>query len=237
MGMTDQGQQLMNFFGRKNQKEAREVTFGQKLVEQQVAPGTQLHYDGGLIGRLRNHHNTLLDLSTRAGETARASKFDETKKCVHKFRLLLNEHLLEKNLRLYTYLSCCLKADPDGLELTRDVRRETSGISRKATLFITHYTDAGITEENRAAFLDELAQIKGVLSDSFAREERSLYTLYQPPQAYADGAVKSLPTNADQRSPSPLAGPDSMPPAEPANMGAAVAIAPQEFASAFRAVA
>jgi hypothetical protein len=35
MGMTDQGQQHMNFFGRKNQKEAREETFVQKLVEKQ----------------------------------------------------------------------------------------------------------------------------------------------------------------------------------------------------------
>jgi hypothetical protein len=186
---------------------------------------------------MRSHHNGLLGLSTKARETAQASKFDETKKCVHKFKLLLNEHLLEKNLRLYTYLTCCLKANPEGLELTRDTRRETSGVSRKATLFITHYIDAGINAENRAAFLEELAQIKEMLSDSFAREERSLYTMYQPPQAYADGAVKSFPSGVDQRPQDPLAEPDSMLPAGPANMDDAVAFAPREFASAFRAVA
>jgi len=227
----------MNFFGRKNQKVALEVTFGEKLVEQQVAPGTQLHYDGELIGRLRSHHQALLDLSTRARETARASKFDETKKCVHKFRLLLNEHLLEKNLRLYTYLSCCLKADPEGLELTRDTRRETTGIFRKATLFITRYSDAGINAENRAAFLEELAQINGVLNDSFVREERSLYTMYQPPQAYADSAVKSLPASVSPWLQETVAAPDSTLPGEPGALGHAVTIAPREFATALRAVA
>ena len=227
----------MNFFGRKTQKAALEVTFGEKLVEQQVAPGTQLHYDSELIARLRSHHRALLDLSARARETAQASKFDEMKKCMHKFRLLLNEHLLEKNLRLYTYLSCCLKDDPAGLELTRDMRRETNGISRKATLFIAHYTEAGINEENRTAFLEELAQLKGVLSDSFASEERSLYPMYRPPQAYADKAVKLLSTSVDQRSQAALAEPESMLPASPANLDEVVAMAPRDFASAFRAVA
>lgn len=225
----------MNLFGRKNQQAAQESTLGQRLVELQVAPGTQLHYDSRLIGRLRQHHNALLDLATRVGETAQAGKFDETRKCVHKFRSLLNEHLLEKNLRLYTYLSCCLKADPAGLELTRDVRRETNGIARKVTAFVAQCTEGGLDEENRVALLEELAQLKGVLSDSFAREERFLYPMYQPPQAYADNAVKPLSTDVDQR---PQAASESAStPAEPTNLDEVVAIAPRDFASAFRAVA
>ncbi len=182
----------MNFFGRKPQHEALETTFGQKLVDQQVAPGTQLHYDSELIGRLRGHHDALFELSVKARDTAQVSKFDETRKCVNKFRLLLNEHLLEKNLRVYTYLGCCLKSDSEGLEVTRDMRRETGAVSRKATLFITHYSDTGINEQNQLAFLEELAQVKGELNETFAREERTLYPMYQPPHVYVDSAVKWL---------------------------------------------
>ena len=182
----------MNFFGRKPPREALETTFGQKLVDQQVAPGTQLHYDSELIGRLRGHHDALFDLSVKARDAAQASKFDETRKYVNKFRLLLNEHLLEKNLRVYTYLGCCLRSDSEGLEVTRDMRRETGAVSRKATLFITHYSDTGINEENQSAFLEELAQVIGELNQTFAREERTLHPMYQPPHVYLDSAVKWL---------------------------------------------
>lgn len=225
----------MNFFRTKKQQEALDPTFGDKLVEQQVAPGTQLHYDGELIGRLRSHHNTLLDLLTRASETAQAAKFDETGKCVSKFRRLLSAHLLEKNLRLYTYLSCCLKADPAGLELTRNTRRETSGISRQATLFITRYSDAGINEENRTAFLAELAQIKNELDASFAREERSLYTMYQPPQAYAGNAEQPAPANTAPESPVSLVMPQPMASRQPTNLDDVLLLSPRDFAPRLRA--
>lgn len=227
----------MNFFGMKKPQEVLDATLEERIAERQVAPGTQLHYDGELIGRLRSHHKALLDRLAKAGETAQASKFDDTRKCVHNFRLLLNEHLLEKNLRLYTYLTCCLKADPTGLELTRDTRRQTSGISRKATLFITHYTDVGINEENRTGFLAELAQIKDVLNDSFAHEERTLYTLYQPPQAYAESSAKPLPTGIDQGAPDTPVEPQPMLPREPTNMDDVVAMSPRDFAPLRRAAA
>ena len=219
----------MNFFGRKNQQQALETTLEDKLTEQQVAPGTKLHYDGELIGRLRSHHNALLDLTMRARKTAQALKFDETKKCVHNLRLLLNAHLLEKNLRLYTYLSCCLNADPAGLELTRDIRRETGCISRKAAAFTTHYNDAGINEGTRNAFLLELAEISGALNENFAREERSLYPMYQPPQAYADGAVKPLSTDLSPELADTSVGPRRVLPTAPLNMDDVVAMSPRDF--------
>lgn len=180
----------MNIFRRKDLDEKRDVTFEQQLAEEQVAPGTQLHYDNRLILRLRGHHDALLDLARKAVEAAQASRFDETKKYVRNFRLLLNEHLLERNLRLYTYLNCCLQADPDGLELTRNMRREMSDTSRKSTRFIAHYESVSINEENKSAFLEEVAQITTLLSDRFAHEERSLYTMYQPPQCYAGSAAR-----------------------------------------------
>ena len=180
----------MNFFGRKNQNQKLDVTFEEQLAEQQVAPGTQLHYDSRLIMRLQGQHGELLELAGKAMEGAKASRFDETKKHVRNLRLLLNEHLLELNLRLYTYLNCCLKADPGGLDLTRSMRREMADISRKSMRFVNHYENVGISMENKPAFVEELAQVTTRLSDRFAGEERSLYIMYQPPQSYADNTVQ-----------------------------------------------
>ncbi len=227
----------MNFFARKTQKSALEATFGDRLAADQVAPGTQLHFDGKLIVRLRSHHQALLSLSRKAREAAQASKFDDARKCLHLLRLLLNEHMLEKNLRLYTYLSCCLKADAAGLELTRDIRRETGGISRKAAVFTTHYNDGGINAENRTAFLEELAQITDGLNDCFGREERTLYTMYQPPQAFTENATKPALADEDSDASRNAATEASPQRAEFATLDEAVPMSPREFAPIRRAVA
>ena len=180
----------MNFFRRKDLDEKLDVTFEEQLAEQQVAPGTQLHYDSRLIARLLSQHADLLKLLSKAMESVKASRFEETKKHVHNLRLLLNEHLPEVKLRLYTYLNCCLKADSEGLDLVRTMRRELADMSRKAMRFVNHYESIGISLENKAAFVEELVQVTFWLSDRFAREERLLYTMYQPPQSYADSAVQ-----------------------------------------------
>lgn len=180
----------MNFFRMKNLDEKLDVTFEEQLAEQQVAPGTQLHYDSRLIMRLHRQHRELLELASKAMQGAKASRFEETKKQVRNLRLLLNKHLLELNLRLYTYLNCCLKADPEGLDLTRTMRRELADMSRKSMHFVNEYENVGISVENKAAFIEELAWVTARMSDRFTREERSLYTMYQPPQSYADNAVQ-----------------------------------------------
>lgn len=173
----------MLFFGRKNHDKAKR----EAVVEQQVAPGTQIHYDDKLIRHFLDHHRALVDLINKIRDSAQASRFEETGKYVNKFRLLLNEHLLEENLRLYTYLSYCLKADPEGSELMRDMRHEMGEIGRKVANFIKHHNEFGINQENKAKFLNELKNIVEALNDRLAREERSLYTMYLPPQTILAG--------------------------------------------------
>ncbi len=173
----------MLFFGKKKRDNAQ----GERLEGPQVAPGTEIHYDGKLIAHFLDHHRALVDLIGKIRNSAQASKFEETGKYVNKFRLLLNEHLLEENLRLYTYLSYCLKGDPEGAELMRDMRREMGDIGRKVAAFIKHHNEFGINEENKAKFLNELNHIVEALDERLAREERSLYTMYLPPQTIRAG--------------------------------------------------
>ncbi len=147
----------------------------------ETAPGTQIHYDADLITRFKGHHGVLVDLISKVRGNATAGNYEGTAKSVRKFKLMLNEHLLEENLRLYTYLSYCLKKDPEGSELMTDMRKEMAEIGRKVTRFIRHYEEHGVDSRNAAKFVEELDGIAEALADRIAREERSLYTLYMPP--------------------------------------------------------
>lgn len=146
-----------------------------------TAPGTQIHYDAGLIKRFSGHHGVLVDLVGKVRACAVAGDYPRTAIYIRKFKLMLNEHLLEENLRLYTYLSHCLKEDAEGNELMQDMRKEMAGIGRAVTQFIRHYEEFGVDARNAAKFVEELDGIIAALADRIEREERSLYTLYMPP--------------------------------------------------------
>lgn len=152
-----------------------------QAVDAETAPGTRIHYDAGLVGRFEGHHAVLVDLVGKVRSHAVAGDYVQTARYVRKFKLMLNEHLLEENLRLYTYLSYCLKHDPEGSELMLDMRKEMGEIGRKVTRFIRHYEEHGVDSRNAAKFIEELDGITEALADRIAREERSLYTLYLPP--------------------------------------------------------
>ncbi len=64
----------MLFFGRKNYAKAQR----EAVVEQQVAPGTQMHYDDKLIRHFLDHHRALVDLISKIEDFAQASRFEET---------------------------------------------------------------------------------------------------------------------------------------------------------------
>lgn len=149
--------------------------------DQQMAPGTQISHDAKLIEHFKKHHRALESLITQIKTTTEAGEFESAQKHLRKFKILLNEHLLEENLRLYTYLSYCLKNDTEGAELMDEMRREMSAIGRKVARFIKHYSEFGINAQNAPTFLSQLAQVTAVLGDRIEREERSLYSLYLPP--------------------------------------------------------
>ena len=168
-------------------KQKPDAISGKTFGGQQVLPGTEIHHDDKLIGHVLGHHRALVDLITKIRDSAQAARFEETGKYVNKFRLLLNEHLLEENLWLYTYLSYCLKGDPEGAELMREMRREMGGIGRKVAGFIKHHCEFGSNEENQAKFLNDRKQIVEALNDRLAGEKRPQYTMYLPPRAIQAG--------------------------------------------------
>ena len=149
--------------------------------EQQVAPGTQIRYDAGLINHFKAHHDTMAERLAAVRTSARNGDYGKALHSVHEFKQLLSEHLLEENLRLYTYLIHCMDDDPAGKERLLVMRKEMSTMARKVMDFMRKYEARGVNSDNAANFLEDLDEVSRSLGERFAREEGSLYPLYRPP--------------------------------------------------------
>ncbi len=147
----------------------------------QTAPGTEISYAPGLIAHFVDTHETLAALLAQLNDAATSARYGDATKVMHALKPALYAHLLEENVRLYTYLSYCMKGDADGIQLMTDMRLEMSHIGRDVTRFLKTYTEAGVDAGNAETFLRELHTVTEKLHGRLQREEASLYTLYQPP--------------------------------------------------------
>lgn len=147
----------------------------------EVAPGTEIHYDPNLVARFTHQHVELVNEIQKVKRFLHLHDYKSTVESLRTFKALLQQHLLEENLRFYTYLSHCLANDAEGRELMNEMRNEMGEIGRLVTRFIKHYLEFGINDLNADKFDAELTAIINALSDRIKREESSLYTLYLPP--------------------------------------------------------
>jgi hypothetical protein len=150
----------------------------------QYAPGTQIAFDPQLITRFKGHHAALLKLFNQIKQSAQAGDYVRTLEATATFKNVLQQHLLEENIRFYTYLRICLQKDEENARLMHTMKSEMEGIGRVVGRFISHYLEFGINEGNIKKFMTDLQGIGAALEDRIGREESSLYTLYQPPDSY-----------------------------------------------------
>lgn len=95
------------------------------------------------------------------------------------FGVLLRNHLLTENMRLYIYLQQKMAKDEVNSALVRSFRKEMDGIAKTALEFLDKYD--GIekkSEADLAAFAEEFDRIGSVVRARMSREEETLYPLY-----------------------------------------------------------
>lgn len=151
----------------------------------QMAPGTEIRYDANLVPHFVTTHQQLAQLVTSLRASVVAGRYHEATQLLRQFKVGIFQHFLEENVRFYTYLTYCLKNDPEGSEIMADMRQEMGQIGRAVTRFVKAYA-TGIDAGNASTFLPQLDGVIATLSDRIQREETSLYTLYQPPGTFAD---------------------------------------------------
>lgn len=146
-----------------------------------VAPGTQIAYDPSLIGYLVDQHGGLL---RRLAEVKTASDHEDYRAIVAalvRVRRALQQHLLDENVRLYTYLGHCLRDEPDTLRHVQRMRQKKAALCRGLGAFCQRHVEHGISEASHRAFEMELDDAIVDLGERLQREETTLYTLYRPP--------------------------------------------------------
>ena len=171
-----------------------QVFYGQSDEENVVRGENNIHYNADLIGLLEKQHKALFELYAEIGENVSAGlggeeiSFKLAHKNLNKFLLLLRQHVVIENLRLYGYLK---KMDPDNDvgKLQADMRN----IQRVVTKFAEGYITLGITKGNAADFLETWEGRKGgdaearlsrqecigaVLTERVKLEEDGLYATY-----------------------------------------------------------
>lgn len=155
-----------------------------KPVPARYAPGTEITYHPDLIPRFKGHHASLLKLFKAIHTCASNDDFANAQKALRQFRNVLGEHLLEENIKLYTYIAKCVAEDAHSSELMSNMKAEMGETGTVVMRFVRHYGEYGIVADTKRKFLEELDVIGAALVDRIEREENSLYTMYLPPGSF-----------------------------------------------------
>lgn len=145
------------------------------------APGTQIHHDPRLIEALKEDHLLLLDIFKAIDSARQQGDLMTVQTRLNQFRIVIQDHLLKENVRLYVYLEHLLAGDPTSHELMHGFRHEMDGIGRAVVGFLTRYKEIGLHPEAAGKFATDLAAIGEALVARIRREEDTLYPMYSPP--------------------------------------------------------
>lgn len=145
------------------------------------APGTTIHYDPRLIETLKEDHSLLIDIYKAIDAARSEGNLMTVQTRLDQFRMMLQDHLLKENVRLYVYLEHVLAGDATSHQLMHEFRHEMDDIGRVVVGFLTKYRQIGIHPELAAAFGTDFAAIGQALTARIRREEDTLYPMYAPP--------------------------------------------------------
>lgn len=145
------------------------------------APGTQIHHDHRLIEALQEDHRLLLEIFAAINSARLQGDLMTVQTRLNQFRVVLRDHLLKENVRLYVYLEHLLAGDSVSHQLMHEFRHEMDDIGRAVIGFLNQYKEIGLHPEMEGRFAADLAAIGEALVARIRREEDTLYPMYAPP--------------------------------------------------------
>ncbi len=145
------------------------------------APGTKIHHDPRLIEALKEDHRLLLEIFAAIDGARQQGDLMVVQTRLNQFRIVLQDHLLKENVRLYVFLEHQLVNDPTSHQLMHGFRHEMDDIGRAVVGFLTRYKEIGLHPELAAAFATDLDAIGEALVARIQREEDTLYPMYALP--------------------------------------------------------
>ena len=144
-----------------------------------VAPGTQIHYESGLIEQLEKDHVVLLKLLQSVQHAFKQKNSKKTNKKLKKFKKVFLSHLIQENLKLYIYLKHSFEKRSDEHLKVKEFRREMRKISKYIIKFLDKNRDKVKNKKEREEFKKDLKRVYITLKSRLKREEKELFPLYQ----------------------------------------------------------
>ncbi|MGE5624140.1 MAG: hemerythrin domain-containing protein [Bacillota bacterium] len=148
------------------------------------APGTELAYDPGLPGILKQQHRDILAALERTLTAADASKYKLAGNLLLEFRRDYQRHLYEKNQRFLPYLNHCLARDGKHSKMILKISSVTRHLDHKIMAVVKTYEEKELGSVNRESFLKELGEIRTDLARHMREEDEFIFPMYMPPEAY-----------------------------------------------------
>jgi regulator of sigma D len=145
---------------------------------QQDGRDNEIQFDAGLITKLKDDHQILIDIFTEINQSADNGHFNKLPELLSKFTHSLQSHIVTENVKFYVYMRNKLKHDKENSTNLADVRREMDGIARAVIKFTSLHSVTPITYETVAIFKRELGEIGEVLVKRVQLEEGMLYPMY-----------------------------------------------------------
>lgn len=149
--------------------------------------GDVIQYDPGLIKKLNNDHQELLQLFTEVMEAASQDDFDQVEKLLTLFGNRLKLHLMTEQIKFHTYLEQALKDCALTQQMNRDFQVRIMEIGQTALDFLNQYKSSTWDELTKNEFIEGMEGLGKILTERIDMEEE-LYELYLPRSAYL-GAV------------------------------------------------
>lgn len=149
-----------------------------------TAPGSRIQHHPDMIQRFQEQHATLQKAFSGIKSRAKDDDFAGMRKSLQAFKQNLTAHLLEENIKLYTYLSRCLANDPGSKELMLNMKAEMERIGTTMTRIINKYANMEAAPADKQQLLDDLDEVDTMLLHRIEQEESSLYAMYLPPEHF-----------------------------------------------------
>lgn len=153
--------------------------FGGRTPGETVRDHSRSNYAPELIAGLKVDHAELLRQHAALERMAIEGRYPEIPAAIAELKEKFDGHVLHENLHFYGYIQDKARSLQER-ELIKNFRSEMNPVGHAVVAFVKRYLASGVTSLNSQAFRAELHQVGLLLARRIEREEKELYTLYQP---------------------------------------------------------
>jgi len=143
------------------------------------APGTNIVYDPLLLRRLRADHQRMLEIFTQTQVLLTTRDYEGVKRKLGELRIILQDHLMTANVKLYVYVSRHLSSDAAKTTMLNEYRRCMLCNSGQIMDFLRTYSSLKLDDAVAQTFQVELLVMGSALVQCIEHEQTSLFPLYR----------------------------------------------------------